>query len=341
MAKPATDVVTLSGNYSAGVVFTSTTMINVEGLQLIGAFDYKLTFDDATATPIMSISANGVTGGHHLYLDASAEADAMLFITGTKSGDVIFGGGGNDKITPNGGDDTIHGGGGNDQITAQNSLTAADRIDGGSGYDTLVLSGDYSAGLTFDADTVTNVDFIQLGIVSTKLILHDNTNNSSLLISGFNLGAGETLYVDGSAESSAGLAISGGDGGNTLIGGAGNDSFNGGANADLLVAGGGENTLFGLGGADTFQIDGNAAGITAIYDLNLGEGASLHITDILDGAGDDLQDLLDAGFEAFSTGTNCIITNGSLTIYLMGYSTPLANLSELAGQMGSQLVVTH
>ena len=51
--KAGTDVVTLSGNYSAGVVFTATTMINVEGLQLTGAFDYKLTFDDATATPIM------------------------------------------------------------------------------------------------------------------------------------------------------------------------------------------------------------------------------------------------------------------------------------------------
>jgi Ca2+-binding RTX toxin-like protein len=339
--KTGNDVVTLNGDYSAGIVFASTTMINVESMQFIGAFDYKLTLDDATATPIMNINGNGITGGHHLYLDASAEADAMLLITGSKSGDVIFGGGGNDKITANGGDDTIHGGGGNDQITVQNSLTATDRIDGGTEYDTLVLSGDYSAGVTFDADTMTNVEFIQLGIASTKLVLHDNTNNSSLLISGFNLGAGASLYVDGSTESSASLTVVGGDGGNTLIGGAGNDSFTGGSGADLLVGGAGNDSFFGYGGADIFSVDSSTSGIDVLYDFNLSEGTSLHITSVLDGAGDDIQDLVDAGFSAFGTGTDCMIGNGALTIYMYGFGGAVTDLNDLSALMGSQLVVAH
>lgn len=339
--KAGNDVVTLNGDYSAGIVFTATTMVNVEFLQLTGAFDYQLTFDDATATPTMTINGNGITGGHHLHFDGSAETSAIFLITGSKSDDIIFSGGGNDKITANGGDDTISTGGGDDRITLQSTLTAADNIDGGTGNDTLVLSGDYSAGITFDANTVTNVELIQLGINSCKLILHDGTNDSNLWVIGSSLSTGQTLYIDGSAESSAALTVTGGDGGNTLVGGGGNDSFTGGSSADLLIGGAGDNIYFGYGGADIFSIDGSASGINVIYDFILDEGTSLHITDVLDGAGDDIQDLIDAGFSAYGTGTDCIIGNGTLTIYMYGFGGTVIDLNDLSTLMGSQLVVAH
>jgi hypothetical protein len=58
-----------------------------------------------------------------------------------------------------GGTDTVHGGDGNDTFTLGATLTAAD---GGTGIDTVSLDGDYSAGLTFTATTLTNVESLIL-----------------------------------------------------------------------------------------------------------------------------------------------------------------------------------
>jgi len=54
-----TDTVTLSGNYSSGLTFGSTTMVNVEKLKLTAGFSYKLTTDDANVSAGKTLVVDG------------------------------------------------------------------------------------------------------------------------------------------------------------------------------------------------------------------------------------------------------------------------------------------
>ena len=88
-------------------------------------------------------------------------------VTGT-----VFGGSGNDNVIggsgadrfdlSTGGTDSAFGGDGNDQFLLGAALTPADTIDGGNGFDTVILNGNYSAGLTFAPTTMTNVERLLL-----------------------------------------------------------------------------------------------------------------------------------------------------------------------------------
>src|SRR6185369_10049132 len=64
-----TDTVALNGDYSAGVIFTGTTMVNVETLTLAAGNSYKLTLDDATNTAGLTVDASGLAAGQSLVLD--------------------------------------------------------------------------------------------------------------------------------------------------------------------------------------------------------------------------------------------------------------------------------
>ena len=94
----------------------------------------------------------------------SASADS---ISGGSAAETLVGGAGNDTIVGGGGADLIQAGSGDDQITIESTMVAAlqtglgsggnssqlSRIDGGSGFDTLLLAG---SGLSFDLTQVAN-----------------------------------------------------------------------------------------------------------------------------------------------------------------------------------------
>ena len=94
----------------------------------------------------------------------SASADS---ISGGSAAETLVGGAGNDTIVGGGGADLIQAGSGDDQITIESTTVAAlqtglgsggnssqlSRIDGGSGFDTLLLAG---SGLAFDLTQVAN-----------------------------------------------------------------------------------------------------------------------------------------------------------------------------------------
>jgi Ca2+-binding RTX toxin-like protein len=182
--------------------------------------------------------------------------------------------------------------------------------------------------------------------------LHDATNAAGLTIDGSLLSAGRVLTVDGAAETSASLTatsgagndvLTGGGGDDLLTGGAGNDTLNGNAGADLLFGGVGNDTLTGGLGADTFRFDQADAGKDTVKDFKLAESDVLEFTHVLDGAGSDIQDLIDAGFTAKGSGGNCVISwnGGTSTVTLTGVGGAVADINGLATLLGPQLHVSH
>jgi Ca2+-binding RTX toxin-like protein len=233
------------------------------------------------------------------------------------------------------------------------NLTAADKIDGGTDQDVLSLSGNYSAGVVFTATTLTNVETVTLADGNSyKFTLHDATNAAGLTIDGSLLSATRVMTVDGAAEASATLTatggagndvLTGGGGGDVLTGGGGNDTLNGNAGTDLLFGGVGNDALTGGLGADTFRFDFANAGKDTARDFKFAEGDVLEFTHVLDGAGNDIQDLIDAGFTAIGAGGNCVISwnGGASTVTVTGVGGTVASVNDLATLLGPQLHVTH
>lgn len=112
------DELDLSGNYSAGLVFTATTMTNVETLFLGQGGDYKITLNDANVAAGHHLDADGdlLQVGDTMIFNASKETDATLFIgagdgndtlTGGQDGNTFLGGMGHDALTAGAGDDVF------------------------------------------------------------------------------------------------------------------------------------------------------------------------------------------------------------------------------------------
>lgn len=240
-----------------------------------------------------NVNAGGDAAGDSLAnIEGVIGSDSDDSITGNGSANLLTGGKGDDTINADCGNDTVNAGAGKDQIDLDHDFTALDRIDGGDGTDTLLLDGNYAAGVVFGAATLVNVEEIVLAAGNTyRFTLSDAANTNSLSIDGSALASDETLYVNGVLETSHGLGMEGGAGNDTLIGGAksddlsggdgndslsgntGNDDLDGGAGDDNLVggegsdtftAGSGADTMNGGGGGDRFLLDGFLGGADRI-----------------------------------------------------------------------------
>ncbi len=148
-----------------------------------------------------------------------------------------------------GGNDTAKGRGGSDQFNPGAAFNGGDRFDGGGGADTIVLTGDYSAGLTISAPMLTNFEFIYVTAGNNyDLTVKDGVNSglNNFFVFGFYLTAGNSLRFDGSEETANPFAIYGGGGNDRLTGGEANDFFY------LTYGGGGIDFVSGRGGSDGF-----------------------------------------------------------------------------------------
>jgi hypothetical protein len=137
---------------------------------------------------------------------------------------------------------TLAGTAGDDVLSfARQTLGAEDKVDGGAGYDRLVLSGDYSSGLTLEPATLASVESVMLGKGFDYAITLSDANVGAgqvLTVSARDLGDSDSLIFDGSQETNGSF--------NFLAGGAGSTAsttFTGGSKADLVLAGAGIDTI--------------------------------------------------------------------------------------------------
>lgn len=252
-----TDRLYLDGDYSFGLVLGPKTVTNIELWYLAAGHSYNITVDDATDRSLIYIHGEALGAGDSLIFDASAETASSYMMYDGAGDDVLIGGGGFDDFSlEQGGVDKVIGGDGVDNVNISNAaLTRADRIDGGDGEDTLVLSGDYSAGFVFGAKTIRNFEnFEVVSGNSYKLTLNDANvaAGSTLGVFGESLGALDSLKLDGSAETDGAFIMKGGEGRDRLTGGDGDDDLSGNGGRDTLVGGPGHDILHGNKGADIF-----------------------------------------------------------------------------------------
>src|SRR5262249_42687355 len=124
--------VLLNGDYSAGMVFGASTMINVGHLILAGGHSYNFTTVDqnVTAAHTMVVDGSGLDAGDSLHFDASAETDGTVNLIGGAGDDTLIGASTDNTLSGGSGRDTITGGIGKDLITGGGG---GDLLSGGDG----------------------------------------------------------------------------------------------------------------------------------------------------------------------------------------------------------------
>jgi Ca2+-binding RTX toxin-like protein len=263
--------------------------------------DYHAALTDVTGGVTSGDPATGYGGS------IADLAGAAVGFVGVERMSVTTGSG-NDSITTGGGDDSLTGGDGNDRFYLQlggddlasgdsgddiflfgSALTPEDQAVGGDGADTVVLQGDYSAGLvltglvreiesiSFFAGTNTSLGEPGTNRYDYVLTIEDSNFAAGIQvrINGSPLLAGEDLTFDGSAETDATFLVYGGRGTDVLTGGALNDIFffaEGGrfAAGDTVSGGDGYDGLFLRG---NYSIDltqaGFAGALTGVENLTV------------------------------------------------------------------------
>ncbi len=258
------DAIVLQGNVTARL--TDSNLVGIESISLqSGAnirfgdtannfYDFDITTADGNvaAGQQLIVNAQSLRAGEDFTFDGSAETDGRF---------LVYGGHGVDDLTGGGGVDVF--------FFEGQRWGAGDKVDGGGGRDSLVISG--GNGVTrilFEADSFTRIESISLNNrfatdasqkPSYELVL-DNGNvapGGTLIVNGSSIQAGQFVSVDGKAVQGGNLILFGGQGGDRLVGGAG---------ADVLVGAAGRDSLAGGAGADSFRYDLAADSLAASRD---------------------------------------------------------------------------
>lgn len=168
-------------------------------------------------------------------------ASSQDVLAGDEDDNTITGTPGNDRfMVQQGGNDNVSGLGGNDSFYFGAAFNSFDTVNGGAGYDTLVLQGSYVGASKLTLSNVSNLEALSFingsrtdfGDTGNQRYDYDITTVDATVapgvqfkVNGSNLLAGEDLTFNGSAEQDGTFLIYGGFGTDTLKGGAGNDSF--------------------------------------------------------------------------------------------------------------------
>jgi hypothetical protein len=244
------DALVLAGDYSGGAAFTSNNFRNIEAIVLFGDFTFALGFQDDALKAGQVLEVDIAFGDGQLFL-LSEETDGAFDILAGDGNDTVVTGAGNDiistgdsfdNILPGAGRDTIDAGEGDDLITFRaGELTRKDHVDGGDTTDvnTVVLSGDYSDGVTLGMSTFSHINLIEVSFGNDYVIdLGKTTVAGSFGVDATDLEAANMVDFDGSRILGSGtFSFRGGAGDDRFVGGAGNDSLTGNLGADRLEGG--------------------------------------------------------------------------------------------------------
>jgi Ca2+-binding RTX toxin-like protein len=234
---------------------------------------------------------------------------------------VVMGVGADLVVLDDGGNDTVSGGAGDDFLYYGAALTNGDSNNGGDGYDTVGLVGNYS--LVLDANDLVSIEKLAVyssgnGAAPASYALTTNDANvaagQQLFVVGQSLTAAESLVFDGSAELDGSFKISSGAGADsltggakrdTIVGGAGNDMIQGKGGADSITGGAGSDGLFGGAGADRFVYtavsDSTPTARDSILDFEVGvDKIYLRGMDSNNNAGDGITPFAFIGSSAFT-----------------------------------------
>lgn len=272
------DALYLDGDYSGGLVFTDTTVVNVEFIALGADHSYDLTLANATADldhgDFLWVLTDQLTAEDQVVIDASAFAADHRFVTATwAANETLIGGAGDDQVQVEGaGLADFSGGAGDDSVFLDRTLARGDRLDGGEGADDLSLT--IGGQVTFSGKMLKAFDSITLVAGSYDLTMSDGNlaAGETLYVTANNLTRGQLLAFDGSAERSGSYIVIGSQGDDTLTAGGGGDSLEGQRGDDIIHGGGGADTIYGGAGRDTFVYaklsdSGHHKQFDLIYDL--------------------------------------------------------------------------
>ncbi|MDB5672476.1 MAG: calcium-binding protein, partial [Alphaproteobacteria bacterium] len=231
------------------------------------SYSYRLSAVDSNiaAGATLTVSANDLRPGETLAFDGSAETDGNLRIFAGQGVDDLKGGGGSDGFF----------------FGADGNFTAADRVAGGAGVDSIALRGDYSAA---HAIVLQDASFTEIEVL-TFLSGHTSEFGGPLSATGYdydlsladgnvaagqrldiiasNLRSDESLHLDGRAEHDGALRIFSGAGDDMLFGGSGNDTLYGALGADQLDGGAGNDLYVYRGIAESTAASRDTIAFTA------------------------------------------------------------------------------
>jgi Ca2+-binding RTX toxin-like protein len=276
---------------ATGISYTATDA-DKDSLNYSGAFIGQGSVSTGTLSTLTATEqASLVRQGSVQITDGTATTPVGL--------EAAFGTGNGDNITAGlSQKSALYGFGGNDTFNfaaGATGLTIADIVSGGTGTDTVALTGDTLISAT-DFNNVSSIEAITVANVTQNVsittvdALVDSGATLMLNASGLTIGK---LTFNGAAETNGAFNITGGAGADSITGGAGNDTITGGAGNDMLIGGVGNDTITSGLGADTFIWklgDGGSIGIPvtdAITDFNLDSvalgGDVLDLRDLLVG----------------------------------------------------------
>ncbi len=250
------DTVNLDGDY-AGLVFKGFTMTNVENLVLAAGHDYSITTVDNTVAngSTLNVNASALGAGGSLTFDGSAETNGSFSFKGGHGDDNLTGGALSDTFDLSlGGDDTAKGGDGNDSFDFGAKFTTGDRVNGGTGSNSVFLAGDYTGGVTLKAHMVFQVTDIQVqGRHDYAFTLDDHSLTSGQRLEFFSsaLTSNHTLSINAANLTDGSIFVVGNNGADRIIGGSEADVLQGGHAADFLKGNGGADIYFYATAADS------------------------------------------------------------------------------------------
>jgi Ca2+-binding RTX toxin-like protein len=299
-------------------VGTNSAYITLTDGQFVTAATAAASGNGTTAAITGVIDGSSWTGSGGIFVNASAEDDSKITMTGGAGADTLIGGAkantidgglGADTLSGGAAVDTLIGGAGVDTFNMSDvsdfiGLTAAETLDGGAGSDILKFSENATTTVAAsDLQGMSSVEKIQFaGTGANTITLSDSvyTNNGTTLLKIYDTNANGAVTVDAAGLSAANAisyySVSAAATTDTITGGAGDDLFyfyeDSIATADTLVGG---------TGTDTLAIKADGGNLSALTTTNMTKFEVISLTD--DGIARALPITLTAGFFQGTTGT--------------------------------------